>query len=380
MKIFSWNLFIAGVLSLVVFSSIFLLLQNAFVYENTLGKFSSNYTRIENGAEYEIRKVKKAYEKINEQKLKTWDADIYSCISKNLYEKDAGCYTKVKGAFFPLFPLVWKFSGLNSIGISILNYILFIVSIGILVSLILKGTSHHKLLTFCILISLPSTIIYYIPYTEALFLFTMTFALLGHIRNKYSLYFIACMAMAMLRPATLFILLAILSLEFIGFVFLRNAGQFIKNVSKRTLPFLVGFVVAILIQYASSDSFLTMLDAQKYWYGNLGFFQTISDWSIEGFGLNTFSVFFIAIPSFFILIYLLTRGDIFKRVLTDEIVEKENAISYFAIVSVFYLAGILIFILMTSGGNLHSFFRFTMASPAFYIALLFLLNSIDKNK
>ncbi|MFA4864076.1 MAG: hypothetical protein WC605_09935, partial [Bacteroidales bacterium] len=53
---------------------------------------------------------------------------------------------------------------------------------------------------------------------------------------------------------------------------------------------------------------------------------------------------------------------------------KNYDIGYLLLISVFYLIGIFAFTLITSGGNLHSFFRFTLASPFFYIALLFFLN------
>ncbi len=382
MRLLSGNLLKAGLLNLILFTSIFFLLQNEFVYQNTLGKISSNYIRLKVDGVTEIQQIKKPYVSISNGRLQNWDADIYYCIKEKLYVKDGGCYSEVKGAFFPLFPLIWKASHLNSIGISILNYLLLVVSLSVLVQLLYKGSAKEKLLIYSLLLVLPSTVIYYIPYTESLFLFTMTLALVGFSKNNYWRYFIAACGMAMLRPATLFILLAILAVDSLCFFSHRNLSLYIRNILRMGLPFVLGFVAAIFIQYASSGSFNTMSEAQKYWSGSIGLVHQITDWSLEGFGMNTFSVFFIAIPSLSFIIYSLLKKKSFSNNYSEAILRSENANSYFFLISIFYLAGILIFIFLTAGGNLHSFFRFTMSSPAFYIVILFLLNhwlSTDKN-
>ncbi len=372
--------FLAGLLQLILFLGIFTLLQHDLIYKNTLGKISSNYIRIENENEYEIKQVKQPFVSLSDSKFKTWDADIYHCIRENMYTKENGCYSQVKGAFFPLFPLLWKFSGLNSIGISLFNYFIFILSIAILVQQLVKSQAKDKLRIFLLLITLPSSVIYFIPYTESLFLFTMTMALIGANKNKYWLYFFSCLALAMLRPATLFILLAIFAVDVFCLVSHRKWGLFVKFFTKKALPFLLGYILVIAIQYASTGSLLTMLDAQTYWQGKIGSFEHISDWSLEGFGLNVFSVFFIALPAAGFLIFSMSGKKIFKSNFNESVLSTNYTADYFFLVSVFYLSGILLFILLTSGGNLHSFFRFTMTSPPFYIALLFLLNFLQGKK
>ncbi len=373
MRLLSRNLLLAGLLNLLVFLGIFYLLQNEWVYQNTLGKISSNYVRVKVDGDTQIQQIKKPYVDISTNKLQNWDADIYHCIKENMYSTEEGCYIKVKGAFFPLFPLIWKVSTLNSIGVSLLNYFLFVLSLSILVQLLCKGSSNEKLLIYSLLLVLPSTVIYYIPYTEALFLLTMTLAFTGYKKQKYWLFFLAAFAMSMLRPATLFILLSIICVEILFLISHRKPSLFLRNFLKNGLPFVLGYFVAILIQYASSGSLNTMSDAQKYWNGSIGLFTQITDWSAEGFGLNTFSVFFIAIPALYFVVHSIIKKKSFKENYSKSNPEIEIAGSYFFLISVFYLAGIFVFILLSSGGNLHSFFRFTMTSPAFYIAALYIL-------
>jgi hypothetical protein len=176
--------------NLLIFAGIFAFLQDSGNYLHTLGKISKNYERTGSWDKSRISKVSKPYQKINEEKLSGWDADIYNCIKEHMYSNDEGCYSEVRGAFFPLFPLLWRWTHTGFQGISLINYLLFSLSIGLLIHFLSKAGSFQKAILFVLLISLPSTVIFYIPYSEALFLFTMTLAVIGLTREKYSLYFI----------------------------------------------------------------------------------------------------------------------------------------------------------------------------------------------
>ncbi len=371
------KLFIAGIISLALFTGIHLLLQKESIYQKTLGKISFNYQRIENDV---ILDVKQEFAGLDNERFYNWDADIYSCISNYGYSTDSPCYLHVRGAFFPLFPLVWKWSGLNAIGISLLNYLLFISCLAYLTVRFLKLPPDQLLFTYGILVSMPSVIIYFIPYTEALFLLTMVLAYAGHSGRRYILYFMACLAMAMLRPATLFVAFSFIAVEFLCYLDAGDFKSLVKQVIRRTAPFVTGFMLAIAIQYTSSGTVSTMADSQEYWKGGLRAIEQISDWSREGFGLNAFALFFVALPAILFLLYSVSVKRVYHRVFNKSIPDPGNAERYFFLVSLFYLSGIFLFKLLCGGGNLHSFFRLTMTSPAFYIGLLFSLNYFYLNK
>jgi hypothetical protein len=373
-----YKLLIIGLLNLLVFLGIFRFLQEEGVYHATLGKISSNYLRVKVNGETQIQKVKAPYVDLTSERMNNWDADIYRCIKENNYTKDGECYSEVKSAFFPLLPMIWKVSQMNSLGIALFNYLLFILSVAILLVQLFKGSDNEKILLFSVFISIPSAIIYYIPYTEALFLFTMTIAFIAHKSGRYYLFFVAVMALAMLRPASLFILLAIFAVDLLCFVSHKKAQAFFKGIFKKSLPFLCGYFLTALIQYSSTSSFSSMLNAQKYWQGSIGIPTSISDWSIEGFGLNSFALFFLAIPSLIFVLSTLFRKGVFRSFYHESTLSSHNTSKYFLLISLFYLSGILCFIFMTSEGNLHSFFRFIMCSPPFYIVLILLLNELNQ--
>jgi hypothetical protein len=365
-------LFSIGILNLIIFFGLFKLFQNDQIYQNSIGRVSQNYERTGDWNNYEIKKVSKPYTELKNENLLQWDASIYSCISERMYLAEDECHGKVRAAFFPLFPLIWRLINTTPIGISIINYLIFITSVSLLVIYFLPGSDQRRLIIFSILITLPSTIIYYIPYTESLFLLTMTIAAIGIIKEKYWVYFLGFFLMAMIRPATIFVLTAFFIVETIMFLRIKKISLFFKNSLLYSIPFTLGYFISFLIQYLYSGSWTSFIDAQKYWPGGLQIIKGITDWSVEGFGMNTFSIFFITIPALIFLVHVFANtksNNLFFSIKTNSF-----GTDYLFLISTTYLAGIFIFTLLTSGGNLHSFFRFTLTSPFFYLASLILIN------
>jgi hypothetical protein len=206
----------------------------------------------------------------------------------------------------------------------------------------------------------------------------MTLAAIGLIKKKYSLYFVGSLLIAMVRPASLFIFIAVILVEVVFYTVSGNSKKTMQNLLRKTLPFFIGFVLVWLIQFVWSSSWTTFLDAGKHWEG--GFLQTIksiSDWSIEGFALSSFSLFFVCFPALFIAFYsLIKRRRMLGFISVNGKRDENDAVQFLFLISTYYLAGILVYTLFTSGGNLHSFFRFTLASPPFYILSVLLFNKL----
>ncbi len=367
-----------GILNIILFIVVFRSFQNEKIYQNSLGIISENYERTGSWPNYEVKKVSKPFLGMSNANFLNWDASIYKCISERMYEPGDDCYGNVRAAFFPLFPLLWKITFSSPVGISVINYLLFIVSVAVMVMLFLKTSLTDKLIIYSVLITLPSTIIFYIPYTESLFLATMTITAIGILKKNYGMFFAGSFLMSLVRPATVFVLIAIALAEIIIFIKDRAYRSFINALFFRSLPFLAGYFCAIFIQYLYTGSWTAMLQAQKQWEGGLEFIKGISDWSVEGFGLSSFAVFFVCLPVLFFIFYLFVSRK--KRTASDFIAELKNfGVNYLLLIAAFYLAGIFVFILLTSGGNLHSFFRFTLASPFFFLAAIFFLNYLSEN-
>lgn len=365
-----------ALLYFVLFTGVFSLFQRKGIYQNTLGVIAENYERVGGWDHYEIRKAAIPFVELKNDRFETWDAAIYKCISERMYVKEVECYGSVRAAFFPLFPLYWKAIGTTPIGISVINYFTFALSLALLVLLVLQTAWKYKCLIYFVLLSFPSVIIFCIPYTEALFMLTFTIAAIGLIKNNYGVFFMGCLLLAMVRPATVFVLLAILAVEVFILLKNRNYRTFIREALLKTTPFALGYFCALSIQRISSGSWTALLDAQQFWSGKLQRVEGISDWSIEGFGLSVFAVFGVCIP---LLLFVLYLGVRWKKKETTEYLARVGAynIHYLFMVSAFYLIGMFVFTVLTSGGNLHSFFRFTLASPPFYCVALVFLNYLS---
>ena len=100
-----------GILTLSI--AVFVLLQYPSVYENSLGKISNNYQRINKKENSRIVETQKPFEKITSSNIYRWDGKLYRSICDSAYA-NTDFYFKERLAFYPLFPLVWKISNIDS--------------------------------------------------------------------------------------------------------------------------------------------------------------------------------------------------------------------------------------------------------------------------
>ena len=351
---------------LILFHGVFSLLQNPKVYRSTLSKISSNYVRTGDWNDGKIVKRDTVFVERSSNNYLNWDAAIYHCISDRLYKPEDSCYGKVRAAFFPAFPFIWRFSGLSPPAMATVNFLLFTLALALALSFFSSRPISENLVIYLVLISLPSSVIFQIPYTESLFVMSMIVGCVGIWKGKYGLYFLCFALMAMVRPATVFVLFAVALTDLVRSIQRRSsAGEMFKSLVLRGLPFLFGYIFALGIQFYSSGSFMSFWDAHDYWAGTVPKNWQIVDWSVEGFAMNAFAIFFVAIPATIAAI----------RYLSSDLSKPKN---YLLSLSVFYLVGIFVFTALTSGGNLHSFFRFELASPCFFIAAIFFLDRTKK--
>ena len=187
-------------------------------------------------------------------------------------------------------------------------------------------------------------------------------ALFGIHHKRYRWFFIGAFLLALTRAASIFVLFGFLFTEILLYVKGNDLKSFFKACLERCLPFLGAYFIVWFIQYLQSGSATHFFEAHALWPKETGWPSKISDWSKEGFGMNLFSLIYIAIPSIVFLFHLIWKKQ-------KEWIQKH----YILVTSLFYLGGMFLFKLLFSGGNLHSTFRFIMATPFFYLVVLHLL-------
>jgi hypothetical protein len=213
---------------------------------------------------------------------------------------------------------------------------------------------------------MPSIVIFLIPYTEATFMFCVSLAVIGHLKRSYLLYFLGLLLASITRQSSSILIVAILCTEVFFLVKHKNLIPSIQESFLRTLPLIVGIAAVSLLQLSQgSGSLFKFLEVQKYWNNVLSVPRKLGDWSHEGFAINLGVIFLIFIP---LVLFIIPR--FFSGITKPkEGLDYESTKDYLIVLSVFYLIGNTLFIILFRGGSLHCLFRFTLCSPFFYVLL-----------
>jgi hypothetical protein len=365
----------AGLLFLVML--FYLLFQNERIYPATLGKVTQNY-RNDNG---HIYKAKVPYEQFSANKMLRWDADLYNNIKENGYDtiSAGGDYIF---AFFPLFPFIWKITGLTAVQISLVNYFLWISSLIMLILLFTNKETKYRWRYFIVQAGIPMLVVFLIPYTEGLYMITMTFALWGLLKNKYGLYFIGALLASMTRQSVSILLLTVFFTEFYFFVRQRQLSKTLKSFVLKALPLIIGTVFVSLIQYSyGSDHVTKFIEVEKYWGFGLKWPGAFTDWAHEQYCTNL-PLMLIILPALVAFLGYHTFRNLASKKPADiettpESSEKENR-EYLYILSTVYLIGISLTILILKGGALNGLSRFVFCTPFYVIALFMLRDKVSR--
>ena len=344
------------------------------VYQNTLGKVS----KVQNNAASGLGRTIDAFFPITEENLTQWDTEHYKTIRDNGYDvkKTGGDFIF---AFFPFFPKVWDLSGISSgYGIVILNYLLFLCGFLILFNLF---SWKKDIPTFLLFFTLPSIVVFFIPYTESLFFLLGAIGLSGIIRKNYLVYFIAFSMLAQTRPAITLVIAAMASAE-LYLLFLHGKWKkSIISLGLNILPLIVGTLTAAAYQYIQgAESMFTFVDVQKYWNHTLQMPKALSDWSHEGHGINLAILPLIIFPTAWIILLRLFKKNPMHSYnhLFHPGTPWQGQQLYIFYLGGFYILGVTAFTFLFQGGNLHGMFRYILCTP-FFVPVLFYLNSKISN-
>ena len=359
-------------------------LQNKSVFKYTLGviTFTNQHIGPANSfiQDVDIVKTENPYTTFDEANFMRWDVAFYKYMKDNGYGKDdtwpgIGTY-----AFSPLFPFIWKLTHLPASYMSILNYLMFAFSILILSSLFLSTKDFSKtdiICFFALALTLPSVFSFYIPYCESTFIFTMSIALWGLFKNKMWLFYVGMVLFALSRPSFMIIGLAFICTDIYFLILNKDNKSFLKELGMKLLPIFLGMIVTFYLQYRSSGSFFKMFEVHsQFWNHNFQIPTTISDWSLEGYGMNIFSIVCIVFPASILLFtnWLKHRKD--KLSQSVSLFSSDTRKEYLFNFSIIYFIGNFLFVFLTQGGNLNGLHRYILVSPFFYIFLFMLASKL----
>jgi len=287
-------------------------------------------------------------ELLNTGNFLNWDAEHYNWIKDNGYED-------FRIAFFPLFPLMWKLFHVNTIGIVVINIIIFLVSFFVLAKDLKLSTL--EILTY---LSIPSFIFFFLPYTESIFFLSSTILILGLKYNRIPFVCFGLLLASLSRPAFFIFIPALIISEFLS----ENRKNIVGRLGLYFLVTIIGIFIVGIIQYIDTGEWFKFFSVQKEWETELRFPKLpLTSWA-GGFivRLDGAALLIGTIAGGFLTAFLLKLKPISKINLPKEV-----------IFSLAYLGGISLSVLIFRGGSLFSLNRFVFATPFIIIAFNFWL-------
>ncbi|CAN5897885.1 hypothetical protein BH11BAC7_BH11BAC7_31020 [soil metagenome] len=197
-----------------------------------------------------------------------WDAGILAHIRDHGYIFHPETMQWNTG-MFPLFPYIWKWTGLGAVGISILNYLVMLSAFWWLVK-----TYRFPPMLQLYLLAVPSLIFFFLPYAEAFFFLSATMIIAGVEKNNRWLM-AAGIYLAMLSRGTglFFIPIAILMEWMQDFSFRKEVLlRVIRKSILPTLAVILAIATIAIIQYVQTGFAFSFFEVQtnltnKHWHG-----------------------------------------------------------------------------------------------------------------
>ncbi len=197
----------------------------------------------------------------DEINLIMYDAGWYDSIAKSgyVFKFQEQCNL----AFFPLFPMTWRFLSLNPVTVSILNGGVILLTL----SLMMRGLhlTFDELLRYFVS---PSLIFCFLPFSESFFSFSSALIIIGLYRNSNGLLFLGVLLAGLSRSVSVFII------PMIFFAFLpsfidrdKRVGAF-RNFLLLVFSALFSLLLVGIWQYIYTKRWFEFLTVQKYWNKN----------------------------------------------------------------------------------------------------------------
>lgn len=165
-------------------------------------------------------------------------------------------------AFFPLFPLIWRFLHLNNIRMGLVNWFICLFSM-----LLLKRSLRLQNREALLFLSLPSMLFMYLPYTEATFLLCCTLLIVGMYENKWYLLLCGLFLSSLVRPTAMFYIPALIfSLLAVNRLRAEPWGPAIKKVLTCCGVSLAALLLVASVQrYQTGEWFLFFKVQGQFW-------------------------------------------------------------------------------------------------------------------
>lgn len=286
------------------------------------------------------------------QNLLTFDANWYHSIVKNGYIFVEGKQCNV--AFYPLFPFIWKLLHFTPALMSIFNGVIFLFSAWLF-------SKHYQLsgLKFWMLLSTPTLIFCFIPYSESIFFLCCTICLIG-LKNKNIWWVLGgALLLGITRSVMVFFIPACIYMILFYF---KDSKKELKVTFLLLISTIVTFVIITVWQYLATGLWFTFFKAQEQWAHFLQIPQIpFYSWRRETLWEDLQAMTIALIFSVYILQVLFNK--VFGK-------KQYDFITPDLIFSLLNIAGVGLFILFFQKDNFHSLNRYVFCTPFFWVVAI----------
>ncbi len=282
------------------------------------------------------------------------DCRSYRTIAQSGYWYKEGVRSNTN--FFPLFPYLWRWSGLGEWGISFVNLLCYISG-----SYLLFQKFISPLRVKIISLATGCVIFYMAPFSEGMFYLASVLLLVALKEKRTMLIYCALTALCLLRPVSILFVPAWLFIATLKYLDTRS----VKNCLPYLLYALYGlFIIGLifLFEWQRTGEWLAFVKAQRVWgtwvrYPHLPF----SAWGDDR------HMVFAQYAVFISLVCCLCLAKILLSRLAKTI--RKSTLNDAALFGLLYLAGNGLFPLLMRGADYSSLNRYILATPFLYIFL-----------
>lgn len=365
----------------------FSLMHNKAIYD-AIGVFKTYVVTNDADGQMSVTLEKQPFNSIDNAALLHWDADNYKLIADHLYNPKY-VWPGYK-AFFPLFPLVWRLSGLSPVGVCVLNFLFFVAGLILLLKACQGLPSlgdetsaaggSSTLRRLLVLLCMPYLVIFLIPYSEGLFFLCISLGLYGLLKRRYWLYFLGFMLGCMTRAAGSILLVAWIIADILYALHYRTSWRhLLRSLSLHLAPVVAGVAVVIAIQTLSgSGPLFAFAEAQGYW-GKEWSLPTwpLTDWSEESKSVTQPLLFTLFLPALGWLCVRLVDALRGRGAATptaqnssaaDAVTSRDEWLV--RVLSVLFFVGNIVLALFTQKGCMFSQARLLTCTPFFFFLMM----------
>lgn len=275
----------------------------------------------------------------NSYDLLAWDALHYRAIALD-------GYVPFRQAFFPFLPAIWKLLDYSPASISTLNGLLYLLGLVFLAGR-LKPT-RRALLAWLVL---PSSIFFFVPYTESIFFIASVLVIAGVQKDSRALVVLGLFLCTITRPAfsTLLpsLILAVILVK-------QNKKEIIADIASYVGTSLIGILIVSIIQHYYTGEWMGFYKAQDVWGNHLQLPSLpLGSWGSQAVTFVDALAFLTGVIATFHLFRI-----IIKRVRAGSCSARPEVI-----ISLGCISSITLLTLLFRGGELFSLNRFVFATP-----------------